>query len=562
MRCHHPIVTVSSAFAAAAFGLLAAGCGGGPAAPGIASLASSTTLATTTTESGSGPSTGKLFGGPGGAPRGQFQIAMRVDSVAGPKFSACMRKHGVPSFPDPNSQGVISIHSGMGIDPGSPGFVSARSVCNKLLPNGGQPTPAQLAKAATADARLLVMHARARAQGLPRPVERGPSAQRRSRGAISTRATRRSRRHSRPARGICRSSRRAGRHRAARKVAERMRSFADAAALRLPALHRRRLSRRGRRLAAAARGRCWSSSERCWQWRSPVGRRHRLRTDPATTRPGVSLAAVNREDLSQQTQVSATLGYAGASVDLGARWDRRLRTSQQAAAGGVVGASAAASGGRVARDRQASARSGDGDACGRPRASSPSTAPAATPRRALERRRGWQAPARRHARPIRQAASTDDQSRSRRRQAKVAADRARGLLRPPRRSLQPEQRLAAAQVVGVRRRPDARSTRRFPQVGEIVASWSEALRDQRRARCCCSSAGCAPWRAFLPGMTAGADVAELNANLHALGYGDVSATHSRRQTRAAISASKPPTAAPGPVSSCSARSFSSRAPCA
>jgi hypothetical protein len=57
-----------------------------------------------------------------------------------------MRAHGVANFPDPNGQGVIMIHSGMGIDPGSPAFQGARSACSKLLPNGGQPTPAQIAQ--------------------------------------------------------------------------------------------------------------------------------------------------------------------------------------------------------------------------------------------------------------------------------------------------------------------------------------------------------------------------------------------------------------------------------
>jgi hypothetical protein len=142
MPCCRPIMLVS-AIAVGAFALLAAGCGGGGGSPGVASLGSSTT---TTTQSGSGPAT-KALGGPGGAPRGaQFQMSMRVDTAAGPKFSACMRKHGVTNYPDPNGQGVITIHSGMGIDPGSPAFTSARSVCDKLLPNGGQPTPAQLAQ--------------------------------------------------------------------------------------------------------------------------------------------------------------------------------------------------------------------------------------------------------------------------------------------------------------------------------------------------------------------------------------------------------------------------------
>jgi hypothetical protein len=58
-------------------------------------------------------------------------------------FSDCMRSHGVPNFPDPNSQGVIQ---GSGIDPGSPNFQAASKDCRHLLPNGGAPTPAQLAK--------------------------------------------------------------------------------------------------------------------------------------------------------------------------------------------------------------------------------------------------------------------------------------------------------------------------------------------------------------------------------------------------------------------------------
>ena len=150
--------------AAGVVALLAAGCGGGGGSPGVANLAasSSTTAATTTTtQSGSGD---KAFGGSGGGPSGgQFQIAMNVGTADGAKFSACMRKHGVTNFPDPNSQGVITIHSGMGIDPGSPAFRSARSVCQKLLPNGGQPTPAQMAQR---QQQMLAFSACMRAHGL------------------------------------------------------------------------------------------------------------------------------------------------------------------------------------------------------------------------------------------------------------------------------------------------------------------------------------------------------------------------------------------------------------
>jgi hypothetical protein len=161
MRCHRPMI-LTSAFAAGAFVLLAASCGGGAGSPGIASIASSTTVATTTTQSGSGPTT-KAFGGPAGPSGGQFQMTMKVDVTNGAKFSACMRKHGVTSFPDPTGQGLITIHSGMGIDPGSPAFRSARSVCNKLLPNGGQPTPAQIAQR---QKQMLAFSSCMRAHGL------------------------------------------------------------------------------------------------------------------------------------------------------------------------------------------------------------------------------------------------------------------------------------------------------------------------------------------------------------------------------------------------------------
>ena len=72
---------------------------------------------------------------------------MSVGNTAqGARFSACMRAHGVTNFPDPNAQGVIQYSSTTGIDPNSQTFTSARTACNKLLPNGGQPTPAEQAQ--------------------------------------------------------------------------------------------------------------------------------------------------------------------------------------------------------------------------------------------------------------------------------------------------------------------------------------------------------------------------------------------------------------------------------
>jgi hypothetical protein len=49
-----------------------------------------------------------------------------------------MRSHGVPSFPDPTSNGGVSIQvqPGNGIDPNSPAFQSAQRACQSLLPAG------------------------------------------------------------------------------------------------------------------------------------------------------------------------------------------------------------------------------------------------------------------------------------------------------------------------------------------------------------------------------------------------------------------------------------------
>jgi hypothetical protein len=155
----------ASLAAAGAVAIFAAGCGGGGGnPPGVANLAGpATTAVTTTTAQGNSGTGGKAFGGPGG-PRGQFQLSTATGNAAlGEKFSACMRKHGVPNYPDPNSQGVITIHSGMGFDPGSPAFRSAQTTCSKLLPNGGQPTPAQIAQR---QQQLLAFSACMRAHGL------------------------------------------------------------------------------------------------------------------------------------------------------------------------------------------------------------------------------------------------------------------------------------------------------------------------------------------------------------------------------------------------------------
>ena len=304
MRCPRPIMLMSTS-AVGAVALLAAGCGGGGGAPGIASIASSGTTATTTTtstttQSGSG-SAPKAAGGPGGGPSGQFQVAMNVGAADGAKFSACMRKHGVTNFPDPNGQGTITIHSGMGIDPDSP--------------HSGPPEPSATSCSRTAASRPLHRSRRLNRSCSPsrracvrtgsrtsptRPAEAFGSMS--SPAATSTRTTRPSGMHSRPVRDSSRS----------RAAGERRRAGA---------------------------GGSWSGQRCCWS-RPGLRSRSRIRLRPVS--PGAngvgdnaaatSLTTVKRQDLTSQTQVSATLGYADVVDDGGAGGTAPADLQQVAAA--------------------------------------------------------------------------------------------------------------------------------------------------------------------------------------------------------------------------------------
>lgn len=62
-------------------------------------------------------------------------------------FAACMRSNGVPNFPDPNSSGVLPKRQVAQLAASSPRFVPAHKACEHLLPNSGQPTPAQVQQA-------------------------------------------------------------------------------------------------------------------------------------------------------------------------------------------------------------------------------------------------------------------------------------------------------------------------------------------------------------------------------------------------------------------------------
>ncbi len=81
-----------------------------------------------------------------GTPTPAEQAQARAQALA---FSACMRKNGVPNFPDPQfgSGGRVSIRfsAGTGLDPQSPQFQAAQNVCQKDVPGkfgpGAGPAP-------------------------------------------------------------------------------------------------------------------------------------------------------------------------------------------------------------------------------------------------------------------------------------------------------------------------------------------------------------------------------------------------------------------------------------
>jgi hypothetical protein len=62
-------------------------------------------------------------------------------------FSRCMRSNGVSNFPDPDRNGELPKNQVAQLSAGSPQFVPARRACGHLLPNGGEPTAAQVRQA-------------------------------------------------------------------------------------------------------------------------------------------------------------------------------------------------------------------------------------------------------------------------------------------------------------------------------------------------------------------------------------------------------------------------------
>jgi hypothetical protein len=80
---------------------------------------------------GSGDASGKSSSPPAGAG------ATSSNSTKAVQYAQCMRKNGVPSFPDPvNGRSTIVMKKGTDMDPDSPKFKAAQQACKAFAPTG------------------------------------------------------------------------------------------------------------------------------------------------------------------------------------------------------------------------------------------------------------------------------------------------------------------------------------------------------------------------------------------------------------------------------------------
>jgi hypothetical protein len=76
----------------------------------------------------------------------------RLNAAQALQFAQCVRSHGVPSFPDPDSTGRIPDPASVGVDQGSPQFQAANDSCSQYRPPYVPSNQAYDAYAATASA--------------------------------------------------------------------------------------------------------------------------------------------------------------------------------------------------------------------------------------------------------------------------------------------------------------------------------------------------------------------------------------------------------------------------
>jgi hypothetical protein len=80
-------------------------------------------------------------------------------------FAHCMRSHGAPDFPDPDSSGGFPMARSHSSDVGA--FLSAKAACNHLYPNMGKGQGADPAQQAAQQRQALAFAACMRGHGIP-----------------------------------------------------------------------------------------------------------------------------------------------------------------------------------------------------------------------------------------------------------------------------------------------------------------------------------------------------------------------------------------------------------
>lgn len=132
-------------FALLSVALLAAACGGG-ASPGN----------TTIPPAGKSGSTAAIY-------------------TAKLHYAQCMRTHGVPNYPDPQSNGQFLIQPGENLPSRSSAqFISANQACQHLLPDGGD-TPAERQQFLTAGLKYSHCMQTHGEPKFPDPTAHGPN---------------------------------------------------------------------------------------------------------------------------------------------------------------------------------------------------------------------------------------------------------------------------------------------------------------------------------------------------------------------------------------------------
>lgn len=137
-RGHAFRLTCALVAALVAAAVLVAGCGGSSSSGGggVAHINTTSSTANSSTDATSKPNT----------------LA----------FAKCMRKHGVPNFPDPTSSGQFNLN---GINSQSEAFQTAESDCKSLI--GGEINPKPITQTPQMQAATLKMAKCMRSHGVP-----------------------------------------------------------------------------------------------------------------------------------------------------------------------------------------------------------------------------------------------------------------------------------------------------------------------------------------------------------------------------------------------------------